>query len=339
MSAEFSTEVPTLEVRDLQTRFHTRGGVLPVVNGVSFTLDRGKVLGLVGESGSGKSVTGFSIMGLVDPPGVVEGGQVLFQGKDLTQLKPAERRALRGNRIAMIFQDPMATLNPVLRVDTQMMEAVHAHRKVSSAGARQQAANALALMGIPSPEDRLRAYPHQLSGGMRQRVAIAIALLHGPDLIIADEPTTALDVTIQAQILSEMQKLVRETGTSLIWISHDLSVVAGLADDIAVMYAGRIVEHGTVDDVLDHPQHPYTQGLIGSLPSANRRGARLRQIPGMAPNLLQMPAGCAFAPRCARASAACDTLPEMVRPRPEAQAHEVRCFHFGPAPALAEATA
>ena len=324
-----STNLPTLEVRGLHTRFHTRAGVLPVVDGVSFTLARGKVLGLVGESGSGKSVTGFSIMGLVDPPGRVEGGQVLFQGQDLTRLGDEERRSLRGNRIAMIFQDPMATLNPVLRIDTQMMEAVHAHRPVSRQAARQQAAQALARMGIPSPDDRLRAYPHQLSGGMRQRVAIAIALLHGPDLIIADEPTTALDVTIQAQILSEMQTLVRETGMALIWISHDLSVVAGLADEIAVMYAGRIVEHGTVDEVLDHPQHPYTQGLIGSLPSANRRGARLQQIPGMAPNLLAMPPGCAFAPRCTRATAACAGMPEMTRPRPEAPGHEVRCHHPG----------
>jgi len=327
-------ETPTLELCNLQTRFHTRDGVLPVVDGVSFTLARGKVLGLVGESGSGKSVTGFSIMGLVDPPGRVEGGQVLFQGRDLLQLSNAERRALRGDRIAMIFQDPMATLNPVLRVDTQMIETVQAHRSVSTAAARQQAADTLALMGLSNAEERLRAYPHQLSGGMRQRVAIAIALLHGPDLIIADEPTTALDVTIQAQILSEMQKLVAAHGTSLIWISHDLSVVAGLADEIAVMYAGRIVEHGTVDQVLDDPQHPYTQGLIGSLPSANsrtrRRGARLRQIPGMAPNLLQMPAGCAFAPRCARASAACATMPEMSAPRADAPGHRVRCFHPGP---------
>jgi len=330
MSAD---DVPTLEVRNLQTRFHTRGGVLPVVDGVSFTLARGKVLGLVGESGSGKSVTGFSIMGLVDPPGRVEGGQVLFQGQDLLQLPPAARRALRGNRIAMIFQDPMATLNPVLRVDTQMVEAVLAHRRIGNAAARQLAAETLAQVGMPSPEDRLRAYPHQLSGGMRQRVAIAIALLHGPDLIIADEPTTALDVTIQAQILSEMQKLVAARGTSLIWISHDLSVVAGLADEIAVMYAGRIVEHGPVDAVLDQPQHPYTQGLIGSLPSANRRGARLRQIPGMGPNLLQMPPGCAFAPRCARASAACSVMPQMHVPRAEAPSHQVRCFHPGVAEA------
>ena len=320
-------DVPTLEVRNLQTRFHTRAGVLPVVDGVSFTLGRGKVLGLVGESGSGKSVTGFSIMGLVDPPGKVEGGQVLFQGRELTQLPATERRELQGNRIAMIFQDPMATLNPVLRVDTQMIEAVRAHKRVSTEEARRHARDTLGLMGIPSPEERLRAYPHQLSGGMRQRVAIAIAMLHGPDLIIADEPTTALDVTIQAQILSEVQKLVRETGTSLMWISHDLSVVASLADEIAVMYAGRIVEHGTVADVLDHPQHPYTRGLIDSLPSANERGARLRQIQGMTPSLLAMPTGCAFAPRCPHADAACEQRPGISHPRHDAPWHEVRCFH------------
>ncbi|MFT3720365.1 ABC transporter ATP-binding protein [Pseudorhodoferax sp.] len=321
---------PVLELRDLRTRFHTRDGVLPVVDGVSFTLARGQVLGLVGESGSGKSVTGFSIMGLVDPPGRIEGGQVLFEGRDLTRLPPRELRALRGNRIAMIFQDPMATLNPVLRVDAQMVEAVRAHRAVDAARARRQAAETLALMGIPSPEERLRAYPHQLSGGMRQRVAIAIALLHRPALIIADEPTTALDVTIQAQILSEMQKLVHSSGTAMIWISHDLSVVAGLADAIAVMYAGRIVEMGSVDEVLDHPQHPYTQGLIGSLPSANRRGARLRQIPGMAPHLARLPAGCAFAPRCARASAGCTgRMPDLLPAPAAAPAHLVRCIHPG----------
>ena len=343
MSTAPEKEPPTLEVRHLQTRFHTRAGVLPVVNDVSFRLERGKVLGLVGESGSGKSVTGFSIMGLVDPPGRGESGQVLFKGRDLMQLSAREQRGLRGNRIAMIFQDPMATLNPVLRIDTQMLEAVRAHRRVSSAEARKHASDTLALMGISSPDERLKAYPHQLSGGMRQRVAIAIAMLHGPDLIIADEPTTALDVTIQAQILSEMQKLVQTTGTAMIWISHDLSVVAGLADDIAVMYAGRVVEQGSVDDVLDHPQHPYTQGLIASLPSANRktreRGARLQQIPGMAPNLLHMPPGCAFAPRCARATAVCSTMPEMSQPRPEAPGHSARCVHPGAAPATVEAVA
>ena len=319
-----------LDVRELSTRFDTRAGELAVVEGVSFTLGRGKVLGLVGESGSGKTVTGFSIMGLIDPPGRIAGGQVLFKGQDLTRLAPSALRALQGDRIAMIFQDPSGTLNPVLRVDAQMTEAVHAHRSVSKAQARQLASDTLALMGISSPDERLRAYPHQLSGGMRQRVAIAIALLHGPDLIIADEPTTALDVTIQAQILSEVQKLVHERGTSLIWISHDLSVVAGLADDIAVMYAGRIVEHGPVDDVLDRPQHPYTQGLIGSLPSANRRGQRLRQIPGMAPALLAMPAGCAFASRCARAQAACTALPPLL-PLVAQPAHTVRCFFPGAA--------
>jgi len=308
----------TLDVRDLRTHFHTRAGVLPAVDGVSFTLARGQILGLVGESGSGKSVTGFSIMGLVDAPGRIVGGQILFQGRDLTQLSARELRRLQGDRIAMIFQDPMMTLNPVLRVDMQMIETVRAHRRISTRAARELARDTLGMMGIPSPEERLRAYPHQLSGGMRQRVAIAIAM------IIADEPTTALDVTIQAQILSEVQKLVRQQGTSLIWITHDLSVVAGLADDVAVMYAGRIVEYGRVHDVLDHPQHPYTAGLIASLPSNNQRGQRLRQIPGMTPNLLMLPEDCAFAARCPRASERCQTQPEVSEPLP---GHLTRCFH------------
>ncbi len=249
---------------------------------------------------------------------------MLFQGRDLTQLAPRELRKLQGNRIAMIFQDPMMTLNPVLRVDVQMIETVRAHNSMSKAQARELARDTLGMMGIPSPEERLLAYPHQLSGGMRQRVAIAIAMLHRPDLIIADEPTTALDVTIQAQILSEVQKLAQQHGTSLIWITHDLSVVAGLADDVAVMYAGRIVEHGKVDDVLDRPQHPYTVGLIDSLPSNNQRGQRLRQIPGMTPNLLTLPAGCAFAARCARATAQCGQQPAITDVLP---GHQVRCFH------------
>ena len=327
----FSHEPYLLEVRDLCTGFDTREGELRAVEGVSLTLGRGKVLGIVGESGSGKSVTGFSIMGLIDPPGRITSGQVLFKGLDLTQLPPPALRALRGDRITMIFQDPSGTLNPVLRVDVQMTEAVHAHRKVSKEQARKLASDALSLMGISSPDERLRAYPHQLSGGMRQRVAIAIAMLHGPDLIIADGPTTALDVSIQAQILSEVQKLVHERGTSLIWISHDLSVVAGLADDIAVMYAGRIVEYGPVDDVLDRPQHPYTQGLIGSLPSANRRGQRLRQIPGMAPSFLKMPSGCAFAPRCGRAQATCSEQMPQLAPLCDQPSHSVRCFYPGAA--------
>lgn len=331
--------LPTLEVRNLRTRFHTRAGIMTVVDDVSFTLARGRVLGLVGESGSGKSVTGFSIMGLVSPPGYVESGQILFQGRDLAKLSPAETRALQGNRIAMIFQDPTATLNPILRIDTQMIEAVRAHRRVSKGEAWRVARDTLGQMSIPSPEERLRAYPHQLSGGMRQRVAIAIALLHGPDLLIADEPTTALDVTIQSQILSEVQKLVLELGTSLIWISHDMSVVAGLADEIAVMYAGRIIESGSVDDVLDHPQHPYTQGLIASLPANNPRGSRLQQIPGMAPNLLECPTGCVFSPRCARTDAACEQLPSALRPRAGAPQHQVQCHHPGMNIRLAEVCA
>src|ERR1700735_846533 len=218
-------------------------------------------------------------------------------------------RSLRGNRIAMIFQDPMMTLNPVLRIDTQMIETVQAHDKVSREEAGRRSRDALGMFGIPSPEERLRAYPHQFSGGMRQRVAIAIALLHNPDLLIADEPTTALDVTIQAQILAEVQTLAIEHGTGLIWITHDLSVIAGLADEIAVMYAGRIVETGDADAVLDRPLHPYTHGLIGSVPSRNRRGAKLRQIPGMTPGLLSLPEGCAFRTRCSRADAACAVDP------------------------------
>jgi peptide/nickel transport system ATP-binding protein len=329
MSASGHANSMTLEVRNLRTQFFTRDGVLPAVDDVSFSLARGRILGLVGESGSGKSVTGFSIMGLVDPPGRVVGGEILFQGRDVTKLPARELRKLQGNRIAMVFQDPMMTLNPVLRIDAQMIEAVRAHTSMSHAQAREHARDTLGLMGIPSPEERLRAYPHQLSGGMRQRVAIAIAMLHRPDLIIADEPTTALDVTIQAQILSEVQKLARQHGTALIWISNDLSVVAVLADEVAVLYAGRIVELGPVVAVLDAPLHPYTMGLIDSLPSENRRGQRLRQIPGMTPNLLSLPAGCAFAARCPRASEACGVRPEIKQNSPD---RLVCCFHPGTLP-------
>ncbi len=315
---------PTLRVEGLQTHFFTRAGVLKAVDGVSVTVGRGRVLGLVGESGSGKSVTGFSIMGLVDPPGRIVGGRILFQGRDLVGLPDGEMRKLRGSRIAMIFQDPMMTLNPVLRIDTQMIEAVRAHDDVSEAEARARSRDALGRVGIPSPDERLKAYPHQFSGGMRQRVAIAIALLHQPDLIIADEPTTALDVTIQGQILAEVQTLARDTGTALVWITHDLAVVAGLADDIAVMYAGKVVEAGPVDRVLDHPVHPYTRGLIGSVPGRNRRGVPLAQIPGMTPSLLSLPPGCAFRGRCARADEACATMPDLASFRPD---HVARCVH------------
>jgi peptide/nickel transport system ATP-binding protein len=273
-----------LTVDNLQTEFTTRDGVLRAVQGVSFELNRGEVLGLVGESGSGKSVTGFSIMGLVDPPGRVAGGSVKFDGRELVGQSEEQLRQLRGKRIAMIFQDPMMTLNPVLSVATQMVETVLAHDKVSKAVARERAIDALGRVGIASPESRLAQYPHQFSGGMRQRVAIAIALLHRPDLIIADEPTTALDVTVQGQILYEMQTLVREVGSALIWITHDLAVIAGLADRVAVMYAGRIVEEGPVEQVLDAPRHPYTRGLLDSVPANNAaldglKGGRCGRFP------------------------------------------------------------
>ena len=315
-----------LDVEGLRTHFFTKAGVVKAVDDVSFTLERGEVLGLVGESGSGKSITGYSIMGLVDPPGRIVEGSIRLDGRELTALDPDAMRSLRGNRVAMIFQDPMMTLNPVLRVDVQMTEAIHAHDNVTAAAALERARDALARVGIPSPDERLRAYPHQFSGGMRQRVAIAIALLNKPDLIIADEPTTALDVTIQGQILYEVQKLARETGTALVWITHDLSVVAGLADRVCVMYAGRIVEQGSTEQVLNAPAHPYTQGLLDSVPSRNVRGARLRQIPGMTPSLLDLAPGCAFRERCSRADAACTIAPAMDLD-PADPLRGVRCHH------------
>jgi len=313
-----------LQVDALRTHFHTREGVVKAVDGVSFEVGAGRILGLVGESGSGKSVTGFSIIGLVDPPGRIVGGRILFKGEDLAGWDKERMRALRGSRIAMIFQDPMMTLNPVLRIDTQMIEALLAHERMDKRTARERARDALGMVGMPSPEERLRAYPHQLSGGMRQRVAIAIAMLHRPDVIIADEPTTALDVTIQAQILFEVQRLCRDSGTALVWITHDLAVIAGLADEVCVMYAGKVVEQGSVDAVLDAPLHPYTRGLLESVPRRNQRGKRLRQIAGMTPSLLDLPAGCAFRTRCTRADAECEVTPATTAPLPE---RSVRCFH------------
>ncbi len=313
-----------LDVDNLHTHFFTRRGLVRAVDGVSFRVRRGEVLGLIGESGSGKSVTGFSVLRLVDAPGRIVKGRINFLGQDMARLSEEEMRALRGSRIAMIFQDPMMTLNPVLRIDTQMIDAVMAHESVSRSEARVRARDALGKVGIPSPDERLKAYPHQFSGGMRQRVAIAIAMLHRPELLIADEPTTALDVTIQGEILSEMQTLCKENGTSLIWITHDLAVVAGLAHAICVMYAGKIVEYGPVDDVLDRPLHPYTQGLLRSIPGENlaEKGLPLHQIPGSMPSLLSLPPGCAFAPRCAYARAECQTPPDM---RTEGE-RSVRCL-------------
>jgi len=321
-----SAQAPILHVENLRTHFFTRAGVVKSVDGVDLTLHAGEILGLVGESGSGKSITGFSLLGLIDPPGRVVDGRMTFNGEDLRAATPKRLRDLRGRDIAMIFQDPMMTLNPVLRVDTQMVEAIRAHRKVSKAQALEESKQALALVGIPAPEERLRVYPHQLSGGMRQRVAIAIALLNSPRLLIADEPTTALDVTIQGQILYEVQKLCRETGTALIWITHDLAVVSSLADRIAVMYAGRVVETGTTADVITHARHPYTLGLMHSIPTPETRGQMLEPIPGMTPSPLDLPAGCAFRSRCPRASASCTQAPEPVEHRP---GQWVRCWHAG----------
>ncbi len=294
-----------LDVRGLRTAFHTEAGAWLAVDGVDLTVRRGEIVGLVGESGSGKSVTGFSLLGLIDPPGEVVDGEVKFKGTDLRKLSEEQMRQLRGNRIAMIFQDPLMTLNPVLRIGEQMMEAILTHEDVPRAQAEERCREALAMVGIPSPEKRLKSYPHEFSGGMRQRVAIAIAMLNKPDLIICDEPTTALDVTIQGQILYRMQQICREHNTALIWITHDLGVVAELADRVAVMYAGRIVESGPVEQVLDAPRHPYTKGLLDSMPGATQPGARLHQINGMAPSLAGRPSGCAFRPRCDNAVTRC----------------------------------
>ena len=288
-----------LDVQNLSTHFFTRAGRVPAVNDVSFSIGAGQVLGLVGESGSGKTVTGLSIMGLVDPPGRIVSGSIKLDGQELVGLDEAHWRKIRGNRIAMIFQDPMMTLNPVLRIETQMIETIKAHEAISDEAARQRCREALGNVGIPSPEERLSAYPHQFSGGMRQRVVIAIAMLLRPSLIIADEPTTALDVTIQAQIIAQVQKLAAETGTAIVWVTHDLAVVSGLSDRLAVMYAGRIIEEGATEQVLNFPRHPYTRGLLDSLPINNQRGQPLTQSPGATPSLLALPKGCAFGPRCA----------------------------------------
>ena len=314
---------PVLQVFDLATHFFTKAGVVKAVDGVSFSLAPGEVLGLVGESGSGKSVTGFSLIGLVDAPGRIVSGSVRLEDRELVGLPNDALRRVRGRRIAMVFQDPMMTLNPVLTIAAQMRLAIAAHEPVSRSAARARSIAALATVGLPDPARRLDAYPHQFSGGMRQRVAIAIALLHRPAVIIADEPTTALDVSIQAQILAEMRHLVSELGTALIWISHDLAVVSALSHRIAVMYAGRIVEEGPTALVLAAPRHPYTRGLLDSLPSRAEHGRDLRQIPGQTPSLLSPPEGCPFRPRCPRASAACLVMPEPTGDT----SRKARCHH------------
>ncbi len=275
------TDAPLLEVSDLATHFHTRGGVVKAVDGVSFSLNRGEVMGLVGESGSGKSITGFSIIGLIDPPGRIETGSIRLEGRELVGLPLAELRRIRGKAVSMVFQDPLMTLNPVLTIGAQIRLALGAHEKVSGEEGRRRAVAALAQVRIPDPEQKVDFYPHQFSGGMRQRVAIAIALLHRPKLIICDEPTTALDVSIQAEILAEMKELVAELGTALIWISHDLATVAAIASRVCVMRHGRIVEAGLMRDVLIRPRHPYTQGLLDALPSRAEPGRLLARGAGV----------------------------------------------------------
>ena len=323
---------PILQIENLQTHFFTKAGVVKAVDGVSFDINAGEVVGLVGESGSGKSITGFSVMGLVDAPGKIVGGRIMFQGEDIAAMSPQQLQSLRGNRISMIFQDPMMTLNPVLRVETQMVEAIKAHDSmISKSEARARARDALGLVGISAPEERMRAYPHQFSGGMRQRVSIAIAMLNRPDLIIADEPTTALDVTIQGQVIHEMQRLCEATKTALLCITHDLAVVAGIADRICVMYAGRVVEQGPIASTISQPLHPYTRGLMGSVPSQNRRGQPLQQIDGMVPSLLNLPSGCAFQNRCAMVSDKC--LSEIPEPIDVGEQRLVRCVNVGQEPA------
>jgi len=304
-----------LEVKDLVIKFTLRSGEVTATNGVCFSLEKGERLGLVGESGAGKSVTGFSIINLISKPGYIAAGEVNFLGEDLTKVSDKRIRSIRGNRISMIFQDPMMTLNPVLTIGTQMIETLLQHNsKMSKQEARKISLAKLRKVYIPSPEKRLNQYPHEFSGGMRQRIIIAIALLTDPELIIADEPTTALDVTIQAEIMDLLMELCETDGMGLILITHDLAVVAQVTQNIAVMYAGSVVEKGPTNQVINTPQHPYTQGLIAALPQSSRHGERLNQIPGMMPTLKDIPPGCAFNPRCPQVMNICKKETPKLRP-------------------------
>jgi len=305
--------VALLEVKDLRTSFHTEDGIVGAVDGVSFSLEKGETLGIVGESGSGKSVTCLTIMGLNAKRNTVSSGEALWKGKNLLDMKPRELRDVRGNEISMIFQDPMTSLNPVQTIGNQLIEAVQLHRDVSQRVARARTVELLKAVGTPRAEGRIDDYPHQFSGGMRQRVMIAMALINDPDLLIADEPTTALDVTTQAQIINLMKRLQEDFGSAIIFITHDLGVVAETADDVLVMYAARVVEHADVDQLFGRPQHPYTWGLMGSLPRLETDLDRLTQIPGQPPSLLRPPAGCRFHPRCPHVMEVCKTtVPELV---------------------------
>jgi len=317
-----------LEVRDLHVHFFTESGAVRAVDGVTFQVERGRTLGLVGESGCGKSVTALSILGLVPRPGRIVGGSVKLEGRDLLALGEREMRGVRGSRIAMIFQEPMTSLNPVYAVGSQISEAIRAHRRVSKGEARDRAIDLLRRVKIPVPERRAREYPHQMSGGMRQRVMIAMALAASPSLLIADEPTTALDVTIQAQIMDLLQELQAELGMSILLITHNLALVAEVADDIAVMYASKIVEQGPAREVFTSPLHPYTHGLLHSIPRPGMsRKEKLRVIPGAVPNPLAFPSGCKFHPRCPAREGLCESSePELLEARPgrAAACHLVR---------------
>lgn len=312
-----------LEVKNLHVEFPSRRGVLKALRDVNFTVEKGERLGIVGESGAGKSLAAFATINLLSKPGRIAEGEIIFEGQDLTKLNDDEMRKIRGNRISMIFQDPMMTLNPVLTIGTQMIETLQAHRKISKEEARLIAIDRLNEVRIPSAEERLNAYPHELSGGMRQRVVIAIALLTEPSLIIADEPTTALDVTIQAEIMSLMLDLCKIHNVGLVLITHDLAVVSQVTQKIIVMYAGRVAEYGKTADVIQEPRHPYTRGLMSALPQQNQAGQRLYQIPGSMPTLDKMPDGCGFCPRCEFAGELCETtVPDLL----DLEGHQVRCF-------------
>jgi len=323
------TDDVILQVKDLKAYFKLDEGLLKAVDGVSFDLRKGETLGIVGESGSGKSVTNLAIMKLIpSPPGRIAGGEVFFDGKDILKMSDNEVRALRGNKISMIFQDPMTSLNPFLRISTQMVETIVLHQKLDKKAAKEKAIEMLRLAGIPAPEKRIDQYPHQFSGGMRQRVMIAMALSCNPEILIADEPTTALDVTIQAQILDLINELSDRLGTAVILITHSLSVVAGMCDKICVMYAGRVVEKGNADEIFADPRHPYTQGLIKSVPRLDKENKqRLYSIPGQPPNVINLPDCCPFFPRCERAMDVCKTkYPKVAELGPK---RTVACWLYG----------
>jgi peptide/nickel transport system ATP-binding protein len=302
-----------LEVRDLRVEFPTRRGVLTAVDGVSFTLAPGEVLGVVGESGAGKSLTGAAIIGLLEPPGRIAGGQILLEGERIDNLPPEAMRKVRGRRIGAIFQDPLTSLNPLYTVGRQLVETIQTHLDLSAEAARNRAVQLLEEVGIPAARERIDHYPHQFSGGMRQRVVIALALAAEPKVIIADEPTTALDVSIQAQIITLLKRLCRDHGTAVMLVTHDMGVIAETADRVAVMYAGRVVEIGPVAEVIHAPRHPYTIGLMGSIPEFDHERERLVQIDGAMPRLDAIPPGCAFNPRCTRAVERCrESRPELI---------------------------